>query len=251
MHAHIVNCISAIHFSNNTKEYFFKEGDEVEIIESYYNFFEEHKDKTFIHWSMNSPSFGFNAINSRYKELTGIEVKHYPESNNDLSEYLKIKYGVDYISRKDGRLNNLAKLNYFSGYSEKIEIKTKFELSQRLELIFSIYQAEIQGKLKTINSLKYDNPYPDIFNFYGYQVFNDFKSMYNNQKLITPMSFLFSELQRDELINSNKSLKFFFNFCIEKYNMDFGKYEKFKSSYNRNEFIEKYRYILSKYNNHN
>jgi len=98
---------------------------------------------------MNSPKFGFTAIKNRYFKLTNKEIHFDLKNVLDLSEYLKEKYTINYIERQNGRLNNLAILNGFSGIQSEIEVINTNDASNRLELIFSIVQAEIQGNLKT------------------------------------------------------------------------------------------------------
>ena len=163
---HRVEWIGAISPAPN-KDYFFENTSEVETIEKYKSFFDKNQNKTFIHWSMNTFKFGFKAIAERYHQLTNNVIDLYPKIELDLSEYLKNKYGIDYIERYGGRLNNLSKLNGFSGYSKDIEVITKNAAADRLELIFSIVQADLQGKLKTdtkqlpkLNEalLMFDNP---------------------------------------------------------------------------------------------
>jgi len=144
---HKVFWIGAIN-QTSKKEYFFSNGEEVSIIDKFNEFILANKNKTFIHWSMNSPKFGFQAIQNRYLELTNQTIHLSPLNEIDLSEYLKTKYGIDYIDRVGGRLDNLATLNSFSGKKSQIEVINRNDASDRLELIFSIVQAELQGKLK-------------------------------------------------------------------------------------------------------
>jgi hypothetical protein len=146
---HIVEWIAAISHEPS-KKYFFENTSEVETIEKFKSFIDDNQNKTFIHWSMNSFKFGFKAIAERYHQLTNNVIDLHPKIEVDLSEHLKNKYGIDYIKRDgEGRLNNLAKLNAFSGYSKEVEVVTKNAAADRLELIFSIVQADLQGKLKT------------------------------------------------------------------------------------------------------
>jgi hypothetical protein len=145
---HKVYWIGAIsHIPNKT--YFFESRNEVEVIEKFERYIQGNKDKTFIHWSMNSPKFGFKAIENRYFELTNNNFDFDIKNEIDLSEFLKNKYGINYIDRKNGRLNNLAKLNNFSGIQSDVEVININDATNRLELLFSIVQAEIQGNLKT------------------------------------------------------------------------------------------------------
>src|SRR5690606_701111 len=149
---HKVYWIGAINHTPN-KTYFFENRNEVEVIEKFYKYVQDNKEKIFIHWSMNSPKFGFRAIENRYFELTNIEIDLKPKYEIDLSEYLKNKYGINYIERQNGRLNNLAKLNGFSGIQSDVEVINMNDATNRLELIFSIVQAELQGLLKTNTDL--------------------------------------------------------------------------------------------------
>lgn len=151
---HNVFWIGAVYYKNSKKIYFFVSGNEEENIKEYYDFIKLNKDKKIIHWSMNSPKFGFIPIWERYKELTGIDLDFDFDNDIDLSEYFKEKYGTNYISRENGRLNNLAELNGFSGYLHKVEVSSKNDATNRLELLFSIYQAEQQGTLKIDNIAK-------------------------------------------------------------------------------------------------
>lgn len=148
---HKVYWIGAISHTPN-KSYFFENRNEVEVIEKFYKYVQDNKEKTFIHWSMNSPKFGFRAIENRYFTLTNNKIDLQPKYEIDLSEYLKDKYGINYIERQNGRLNNLAKLNGFSGIQSDVEVININDATNRLELIFSIVQAEIQGNLKTENN---------------------------------------------------------------------------------------------------
>ena len=148
---HKVYWIGAISHTPN-KSYFFENSNEIEVIEKFDKYIQSNKEKTFIHWSMNSPKFGFRAIENRYFTLTNNKIDLQPKNEIDLSEYLKDKYGINYIERQNGRLNNLAKLNGFSGIQSEVEVININDATNRLELIFSIVQAEIQGNLKTENN---------------------------------------------------------------------------------------------------
>jgi hypothetical protein len=61
---HTIFWIGAIYYENKVKKYFFENRNERDIIERFRNFLDDHQEKTFVHWSMNSPSFGFSPIYS-------------------------------------------------------------------------------------------------------------------------------------------------------------------------------------------
>jgi len=240
--------IGAIAFVDDEKVYFFENGNELEILEKYKLFIQNHKSSTFIHWSMNAPAFGFLPIQKRYKELTNIDFNFKPEFSLDLSEFLKIKYGIYYVNRKGGRLDNLAKLNGFSGFKNSVEVKDIFEASQRLELIFSIYQADSQDKLKVdIKEKHYENPHPDFFKSYGFELFKSFNESIQADIKLASISFLVDQLKRDSLMNPDKSLIDIFNFIVEKLDLNLGAATKFKSNYSSSKYLPVYKEIKKRY----
>lgn len=202
---HKVYWIGAISHTPN-KVYFFESRNEVEVIEKFEKYIQENKNKTFIHWSMNSPKFGFRAIENRYFDLTNIglkakkEIDLMPKKEIDLSEFLKNKYGINYIDRKNGRLNNLAKLNNFSGIQSEVEVININDATNRLELLFSIVQAEIQGNLKTFQPQpvqKTPRENESKFSFVNNFDFVDSNEVYNyfSEKLVSKRMLNESELQ--------------------------------------------------------
>ena len=245
---HTIFWIGAITFVDDEKVYFFENGNELEILEKYKLFIQNHKSSLFIHWSMNAPAFGFIPIQKRYKELTNIDFNFKPEFSLDLSEFLKIKYGIYYVNRKGGRLDNLAKLNGFSGFKNSVEVKDIFEASQRLELIFSIYQAESQDKLIVdIKEKNYENSYPDIFISYGYEIFNCFMENFPTGIKLAPVSFIVDKLKTDGLINPDKNYTKMFNFILENTSINIGTATKFKSNFSNDKYLPTYKEIKKRY----
>lgn len=196
---HKVYWIGAISHTPN-KVYFFESRNEVEVIEKFEKYIQENKNKTFIHWSMNSPKFGFRAIENRYFELTNNNIDFDIKNEIDLSEFLKNKYGINYIDRKNGRLNNLAKLNNFSGIQSEVEVININDATNRLELLFSIIQAEIQGNLKTFQPKQVQETPTENeskFSFVNNFDFVDSNDVYNyfSKKLVSKRMLNESELQ--------------------------------------------------------
>lgn len=194
---HTVYWIGAIYFENSNKKYFFVSGNEINNIKEYFNFLRNNKHKQILHWSMNSPKFGFMALRSRYEELTDQNINLDFIKDLDLSEYLKEKFGVDYIER-ESRLNNLATLNGFSGVSKKVEVSSKNDGADRLELFYSIYQADQQGCLKVLSTNNAANIVetlkPQKNNFYNEEIFEmqnnlipkmDISKAYNHFEVLT------------------------------------------------------------------
>jgi len=206
---HIIFWVGAVYFNQGQKEYFFEDGEEIEIIQNLKGFVEEHKDKTFIHWSMNKMNFGFKRIERRHEELQGAVISIEPPLIFDLSEYLKEKYGVYYVPKIDpGRLNYIASLNNFSGYKVNVEVKELNEASERLELLYSICEAEREGKLKTLTSRDKVNPFPRLFT--SYDIFEKFLE-YTDEHILDPFvdySFLKKRLQYEKLIHNLRDKEF-------------------------------------------
>lgn len=188
---HQIFWIGAIYFENNTKKYFFENGTEIDIIKKYYSFLEQNINKTIIHWSMNSPKFGFLPINKKAQELNinNFNIDNFKQI--DLSEYLKGKYGENYVSRENGRLNNLAILNNFSGHQMNLEVKTLNDATNRLELFYSIVCSDKRGILKIadepvnlseISIVRFVNNFDKVKEM---NVFNYFKTNLVDKKYIS------------------------------------------------------------------
>jgi hypothetical protein len=200
---HEIYWIGCLQFIDGEKYYtFIDDSSEVVMIERYCSFIQENSEKNFVHWSMNSPTYGFIAIESRYKQLTNKELKLYPKKVLDLSEYLKSKYGVNYIDKTGaGRLNNIAALNDFKGFSDTKEITSK-KGPDRFELLYSIYLADLEGVLKVIQTEKQINPYPQIFVKDGvYQCFMEYMEKHIVNPLID-ISYLKKRLVQLKLIHA-------------------------------------------------
>ena len=226
---HTIYWIGAVYFKDNEKTYFFEDGEETEMINRLKVFVDSNQEKIFIHWSMNSPNFGFTPIEQRYKKLMHSELSLSPTKQCDLSEFLKEKYGVEYISRVGGRLNNLAELNGFSGYQKTKEVIKKHEATKRLELIFSIYQAETQGKLKVLNTLDTDNPYPLLF--ISGEIYSKFIEYTSNHIIdyYLDYSYLKKRLENDQLIYRVKDNEFMlFAYEDKKIKLSQSQYEDYR-----------------------
>ncbi|WP_299164234.1 hypothetical protein [uncultured Eudoraea sp.] len=180
---HEIYWIGAIYFKDNVKEYYFADKDEIDVIKSFETLINANPSKTVVHWSMNSPKFGFKAITNRYLKLAEEGINIIPKNELDLSEYLKEKYGINYISRKGGRLNNLATLNGFSGYKDSNMVRDLNMGSDRLELLFSIVQAEWQGELKIdkLEARDYGTFDKNHFSEKGFRLYSFLHENYNYQ----------------------------------------------------------------------
>ena len=106
-----------------------------------------------------------------------------------------------------------------------------------------------EGKLKKVKNVitDYENPYPEYFNSYGYEVYKYFTSTIKKEIVLAEMSFLVDQLRKDGLMNSDKSLINIFNFMTEKFDTNFGTATKFKSDYSIKNHLPLYKEIKKRY----
>jgi len=133
-----------IHSKGKGKEY---TGNEVESIKEYASKVNKllNEGLTLVHWNQDREYFGTEHINKRYKDLTGDNLKLDYSNNINLAEWLCDKYKDKYVQHY--RLDNLAKLNGFSGVKETEDGQRTFA-SNRLLLITKIYCSAFSNTLK-------------------------------------------------------------------------------------------------------
>lgn len=91
------------------------------------------------------------------------------------------------------------------------------------------------------------NPFPDYFVSYGYRVYVDFISSMTDSIILAEMSFLVTQLRKDGLMNSDKTLKNIFDFFVEELDVNFGTATKFKSNYSTQKHLPLYKEIVKRY----
>ena len=91
------------------------------------------------------------------------------------------------------------------------------------------------------------NPFPDYFVSYGYRVYVDFISSMTDSIILAEMSFLVTQLRKDGLMNSDKTLKNIFDFFVEELDVNFGTATKFKSNYSTQKYLPLYKEIIKRY----
>ena len=114
---------------------------------------------------------------------------------------------------------------------------------KKIEFLNSLSKAK-----ENTEEVKYNNPYPEYFNSYGYQIYKDFTSQFEQDDIVlAPLSFLVDQLRKDDLMNSDKSLINVFNFMTEKFDTNFGTATKFKSDYSTKNYLPLYKEIKKRY----
>ena len=126
------------------------DGDEIKAIEDFCSKVESLCKEGLIpvHWGQNKPHFGVNHIMNRYQSLVNKAIELDYTNSINLSKYLVLKYGKDYI--KHPKLDALAELNNFNGIRKNENGKKVFP-TNRINLIAKIYLSVLQGNLKFSN----------------------------------------------------------------------------------------------------
>lgn len=83
------------------------------MLEGYFQFLENNRDKLYVHWNMTDTVYGFEAIRNRYHQITGKTGVSIPgEQLFDLDDIVEKKYGKRYASHP--KLLSLAQINRYS-----------------------------------------------------------------------------------------------------------------------------------------
>lgn len=86
--------------------------DEIEraLLERFYDFIRDRREKYWVHWNMKNIVFGFEHLEHRFRTLTRAEPPHIPiEVRVNLNDILKERYGSDFA--RNPRMLNLMLLN--------------------------------------------------------------------------------------------------------------------------------------------
>ena len=172
------------------------------------------------------------------------------KNNSELIEQIAYNYNLikdmsfpdlkgDHIYVKD--LSNHSKPNYSN------EQYNSYAL-----FVHSYLMRNFEERLKKVNNLKnvitdYENPYPEYFNSYGYEIYKDFTSTIKKEIVLAEMSFLVDQLKKDGLMNTDKTLINIFNFMIKEFDTNFGTATKFKSDYSTQNHFSLYKEIKKRY----
>ena len=185
----------------------------------------------------------------RFKDIYETLVKEFTEDNFDADEN-------DFI---EGYINSQQEIvNESFTYTIKLDGYESLELIQFVHQdFFEEFISSSKKKIEFLNSLstvkedteeiKYDNPYPEYFNSYGYEIYKVFTSTIKKEIVLAEMSFLVDQLRKDGLMNNDKSLISIFKFLEEKFNTNFGTANKFKSDYSPQNHFPLYKEIKKRY----
>jgi hypothetical protein len=133
---------------------------EKELLERFFSFLRDRREKYWIHWNMRNITFGFEHLEHRYRSLCKKEPPSVPvEVRLNLNDMLRQRYGSDYAS--DPKMKNLMLLNggrdirFLEGQQEA-EAFTKKEFIRmhssticKVEFFRHVIGRAINGKLHT------------------------------------------------------------------------------------------------------
>jgi len=136
--------------------------DEIELrlLENFFNFVRDRRDKYWIHWNMRNLTYGFEHINHRYNVLKDNNFPIIPvEQRINLSDVLKSRYGSGYA--KHPKLLSLMDLNggrhrhFLTGEEEVQAFQAKEFIRMhnstlcKVRFFSSVIEKVINGRLRT------------------------------------------------------------------------------------------------------
>ena len=251
----------------------------VRISELYYVIFKNEKDEYLLnHFSISIESNLSFVINQDYKyqELTEykkdylLRVKDYIEDhdhistwneiegNEELIKELTIDYLEECISEQDSIIDKTVKhmipipdrasLNVMQFVSDEFLDEYKRSSKRKIDFLNEELNQHkgISKPIEVVERKEYNNPYPEYFNSYGYELYEKFASSIEKDKVVlAEMSFLVDRLRKDGLMNKDKTLISIFQFMVERFDTNFGKNFKFKSDYSTKIYLPLYNALVS------
>lgn len=136
--------------------------DEIEcaILERFYAFIRDRREKYWVHWNMRNVVFGFEHLEHRYRVLTGKEPPHIPvEVRMNLNDILRERYGSEFAPNPRMLslmlLNGQRDPNFLEGKEEAEAFKAKDFIRMhgstisKVEFFRHVIMLAQRGKLKT------------------------------------------------------------------------------------------------------
>ncbi|WP_405368742.1 hypothetical protein [Nonlabens sp. Asnod2-A12] len=136
------------------------------MLKNYFNFLKKNNSSNFVHWLMNTPTYGFEAIKNRYKILKGNPVDLNDNIKINLSEILCLIYGYNYeVDKPDGRLihlcerNNISPLGLLKGreeaelFKQRDWLKLSNSTNAKVKSLLYIVRKHYKKELKTNSNI--------------------------------------------------------------------------------------------------
>lgn len=133
---------------------------ELELLNGFYRFIRDRRDKYWVHWNMRNLTYGFEHLEHRYRALGGADATVIPvERRLNLNDLLSDRYGADYASHP--KMKSLMELNggiprHFLEGREEIQafenkdfIRMHNSTLSKVGFLNSTIKKMANGKLKT------------------------------------------------------------------------------------------------------
>jgi hypothetical protein len=135
---------------------------EKELLKDFFKFVDKNGEKTWIHWNMRDSSFGFNALEQRFKVLDGTPTVIDNDKKIDLGYLFKQYFGEGYIGNPHieslMNLNKFNPKNFLNGkqeaesFDKREYVKLSLSTSSKVNLFSSFITAATNNTLKTKTS---------------------------------------------------------------------------------------------------
>jgi hypothetical protein len=132
---------------------------EEKLLKDFFKFVDKNSEKIWIHWNMRDSSFGFNALEHRFKVLGGTPTVIDNDKKIDLGHLFKLYFGEGYIENPHieslMNLNEFNPKNFLNGKNEAIAfdkseyVKLSLSTSSKVNLFSSFITAATNNSLKT------------------------------------------------------------------------------------------------------
>ncbi|MFR2738305.1 MAG: hypothetical protein ACLTA2_06215 [[Clostridium] innocuum] len=132
---------------------------EKQMLDNFYDYVKEYKNCIWVHWNMRDVNYGFQAIEHRYKVLSGKPIIVENSKKVDLAKLLVNYYGKNYIGhprmKKLMELNNLTHKDFLDGEAEakafqnREYVKLHQSTLRKVNIFTDFLDLSLQGKLKT------------------------------------------------------------------------------------------------------
>jgi len=184
------------------------------------------------------------------KELDKILREYYIFFKNEKELLCDLKYNYKLIKemsfpyeKEDVMYARDLSIENYVSHTQKEHNRYSHRIHSRL---IEAFEGELKKVKNVIND--YENPYPEYFNSYGYEIYKDFISHYKQEGIVlAEMSFLVDRLKKDGLMNKDKTLISIFHFMTSEFDPNFGTATKFKSDFSTKKYLPLYKEIKKRY----
>jgi hypothetical protein len=137
---------------------------EVDFLDRFYEHLAGKPDARLVHWNMNTSSYGFEALTTRYRYLTDKYPEYVPSSSRmyDLDALIESQYGDEYARHPKlpnlAALNNLQKRFFLAGREEAAKFASgdigavRNSVSEKAHIVETLLRLLLDGSLRTQGS---------------------------------------------------------------------------------------------------